>query len=193
MSTIRLCDWCGEEISPGSPFAEVSCDVTGDPADTSSTSGYIGHYHAGIRRNAEGRMGRHCFTDIQDRIKMIHEFSQAALAKAPVATPQKITQLRRKHVKPAETVPQTPGVRVTLEPGAAAAIAGVAADRCGELARLLNDHRNIDPATRRYAGDLAAAADALLTRIPAAAAADLQHDVDTLRATLTGAAGQEAA
>jgi hypothetical protein len=86
MSVIRVCDWCGENIAAGDDDSTLQV-AYGGSWERRAKSGWIGHFHAD------------CSDEVEERIDLVME-SARSLERIPVATGQKIGQLRRRHVKP---------------------------------------------------------------------------------------------
>jgi hypothetical protein len=87
MSVIRVCDWCGENIAASDDDSTLSVSHSGD-WERRARGGWIGHFHAD------------CYGEVRERLALVLE-SGRSIERIPVATGQKIGQLRRKHVKPA--------------------------------------------------------------------------------------------
>jgi hypothetical protein len=100
MSTVIRCDWCGEEAHPEAPVVEFQAVAVRSADDCASTDGWVGHYHAGGWWQDGQRRNRNCFARMRDAVELVHEYAPAALESVPVASPQKIAQLRRKHTTP---------------------------------------------------------------------------------------------
>lgn len=92
MSVVRICDWCGENIADREEHATFSVAYS-DWKDNRDRGGYIGHYHSSDARP--------CSSRVIAGFNLVVESSRS-LERIPVATGQKIGQLKRKHVKPAE-------------------------------------------------------------------------------------------
>jgi hypothetical protein len=98
MSVVIRCDWCGEEVPNHAPHMTFAATATGNPDATTHDTGWVGHYHAGTWTDSTGRpAAKYCFRQMLDAVHLVHEYAPAALESAPVATSQKIAQLRRKH------------------------------------------------------------------------------------------------
>lgn len=94
---VRLCDFCGEPIEPTDRWATLSV-AFGQQRDQHLDAA-VGDYHFD--------RARQCWAQASDAVLLTHEFG-GSIEHIPVASGQKIAQLRRKHAKGQLAPPRLP-------------------------------------------------------------------------------------